>query len=175
LASTWHAHFTLRVSWRLARRPSTQFANSTTSVQRNTRFLRTRCLFKLRSATALLQVKQGYWLYKPPLRRTYKICCHDFFPTICSTRENEEITTDELCTRTTSHVSSTKSSLFFGSQVAGFASDLSCLKYWLLCPFFYKEAICKGSTGKGLPFAAKAVSAKDYFMHLTLKIAKKGF
>ncbi len=64
--------------------------------------------------------------------------------------------------------------LFFGSRVAGFASDPSCLKNWLLCPFFYKEATCKGSTGKGLLYAAKAAPAKDYFMHLTLIIARKG-
>jgi hypothetical protein len=63
---------------------------------------------------------------------------------------------------------------FFCSQVVGFASDPSCLKYWLLHPFFYEEAICKGSTGKGLPYAAKAVPAKDYFTHLTLIIARKG-
>jgi hypothetical protein len=92
----------------------------------------------------------------------------------CSTQENNEITTDKLHTRTTSHVSSTKNSLFFGSQVAGFASDPSHLKYWLLHPFFYEEAICKGITGKGLPYAAKAVPAKDYFTHLTLIIARKG-
>ncbi len=54
-------------------------STSTASVQQNTRFLCTRCLFKHRSATALLQVKQGYWSYKPLLRRTYKICCQDFF------------------------------------------------------------------------------------------------
>ncbi len=52
---------------------------------------------------------------------------------------------------------------FFCSQVAGFASNPSHLKYWLLRPFFYEEAICKGSTGKGLPYAVKAVPAKDYF------------
>ncbi len=89
-------------------------------------------------------------------------------------QENKKITTEELRTRTTSHVSSTKNSLFFGSRVAGFASDLSRLKYWLLRPFFYEEAICKGSTGKVLPYAAKAVPAKDYFTHLTLIIARKG-
>ena len=80
----------------------------------------------------------------------------DFFPTICSMQENEEMTTDELRTRTTFHVSSTKNS-FFGSRVAGFASNPSCLKYWLLHPFFYEEAICEGSTVKGLLYAAKAV------------------
>jgi hypothetical protein len=35
--------------------------------------------FKRRSATALLQFKQGYWSYKPPPQRTYKICRRDFF------------------------------------------------------------------------------------------------
>jgi hypothetical protein len=64
--------------------------------------------------------------------------------------------------------------LFFGSRVAGFTSNPSCLKYWLLHPFFYEEAICKESTGKGLPYAAKSVPAKDYFTHLTLIIARKG-
>jgi hypothetical protein len=63
---------------------------------------------------------------------------------------------------------------FFCSRVAGFASNPSSLKCWLLRPFFYVEAICKGSTRKGLPYAAKAVPAKDYFTHLTLIIARKG-
>ncbi len=40
--------------------------------------------------------------------------------------------------------------------------------------FFYKEAMCKGSTGNGLLYAAKAVPKKDYFTHLTLTIARKG-
>ncbi len=70
--------------------------------------------------------------------------------------ENKEMTTDEIRTRTTFHVSSTKNS-FFGSRVAGFASNPSLLKYWLLCPFFYEEAICKGSTVKGLLYEANAV------------------
>jgi hypothetical protein len=83
------------------------------------------------------------------------------------------MTTNELRTRTTFHVSSTKNSLF-GSRVAGFASNPSCLKYWLLHPFFYKEAICKGSTIKELLYAAKAVPWKDYFTHLPLTIARKG-
>jgi hypothetical protein len=83
------------------------------------------------------------------------------------------MTTNELRTRTTFHVSSTKNS-FFGSRVAGFATNPPRLKYWLLRPSFYKEAKCKGSTIKGLPYAAKAVPAKDYFTHLTLIIARKG-
>jgi hypothetical protein len=39
---------------------------------------------------------------------------------------------------------------------------------------FYKEATCKSSTVKGLLYTAKAVPSKDYFMHLTLKNARKG-
>jgi hypothetical protein len=31
------------------------------------------------------------------------------------------------------------------------------VKYWLLRSFFYKEAMCKGSTGNRLLYAAKAV------------------
>ncbi len=64
--------------------------------------------------------------------------------------------------------------LFFGSRVAGFASNPSCLKYWLLRPFFYEDITCEGSTGKGLPYAAKAIPSKDYFTHLTLTNARKG-
>jgi hypothetical protein len=48
------------------------------------------------------------------------------------------------------------------------------LKYWLLSPFFYKEATCKGSTLKGLTYPVKAVPSKDYFTHLTLTNARKG-
>jgi hypothetical protein len=47
--------------------------------------------------------------------------------------------------------------LYFGSQVAVFTSNPSCLKYWLLRFLFYKEAMCKGSTGNGLLYTAKAV------------------
>jgi hypothetical protein len=79
-----------------------------------------------------------------------------FFPMICSTQENKEMTTNKLRTRTTFHVSSTKNS-FFGSRVVGFASDPSLLKYWLLRAFFYEEATCKGSTVEELPYPAKAV------------------
>jgi hypothetical protein len=46
---------------------------------------------------------------------------------------------------------------FFGLRVAVFSSNPSCLKYWLLRFLFYKEAMCEGSTGNGLLYAAKAV------------------
>jgi hypothetical protein len=39
---------------------------------------------------------------------------------------------------------------------------------------FYEEAMCKGSTGNGLLYAAKAVPPKEYFTNLTLTIARKG-
>ena len=118
----------------------------------------------------------GWYGSRTSLRHSVlnKICRRDFLPTINSTWDKEEIHTNKLRTRTTFPMSSTKNSFFFGSQVVGFASNPSCLKYWLLRPFFYEEAICEGSTGKGLPYAAKAVPVKDYFMHLTLTIARKG-
>jgi hypothetical protein len=47
--------------------------------------------------------------------------------------------------------------LFFGSRVFGFRSGPSRLKYWLLRDLVYEEAMCEGSSGNGLPYAAKAV------------------
>jgi hypothetical protein len=88
-------------------------------------------------------------------------------------QENEEITTNELCTRTTFQRVLNQEFLF-GSWVAVFLRDPSHLKYWLLHPIFYKEATCKSSTVKGPLYAAKAVPSKDYFMHPTLKNARKG-
>jgi hypothetical protein len=45
----------------------------------------------------------------------------------------------------------------FGSRVFGFGSGPSHLKYWLLRDLVYEEAMCKGSSGNELPYAAKAV------------------
>ncbi len=46
---------------------------------------------------------------------------------------------------------------FFVSRVLGFRSDPSWWMYWLLQDLLYKEAMCRGSTGNGLLYAAKAV------------------
>ena len=46
---------------------------------------------------------------------------------------------------------------FFGSRVFRFGSGPSRLKYRLLRDLVYKEAMCEGSSGNGLPYAAKAV------------------
>ncbi len=64
--------------------------------------------------------------------------------------------------------------ILFWFTSSGFCKRPVSLKYWLLCPFFFKETTCKSSTVKGLLYTAKAVSSKDYFMHLTLKNVKKG-
>jgi hypothetical protein len=64
--------------------------------------------------------------------------------------------------------------ILFWFMSSGLLKRPVLLKYWLLCPFFYKEAIWEGSTIKGLLYAAKAVPSKDYFMHLTLNNARKG-
>jgi hypothetical protein len=46
---------------------------------------------------------------------------------------------------------------FFGPRVLGLRSSLSWLKYRLLRYLVYGEAKCKGSSGNGLLYAAKAV------------------
>ncbi len=46
---------------------------------------------------------------------------------------------------------------FFGSRVFGLRSGPSRLKYRLLRDLVYEEAMCKGSSGNGLLYAAKAV------------------
>ncbi len=63
---------------------------------------------------------------------------------------------------------------FFWFTSSDFLKKPVSLNYWILHPFFYKEATCKSSTVKGLLYAAKAVPSKDHFMHLTLKNARKG-
>jgi hypothetical protein len=64
--------------------------------------------------------------------------------------------------------------ILFWFTCSGFLKRPILLKYWLLCPYFYKEATCDSSTVKGLLYAAKAVPSKDYFTHLTLKNARRG-
>ncbi len=68
----------------------------------------------------------------------------------------QRIHTDELRTRTTFTCPQPRIP-FFGSRVAVFTSNPSHLKYWLLLFLFYEEAMCKGSTGNGLLYTAKAV------------------
>ncbi len=46
---------------------------------------------------------------------------------------------------------------FFGSRVFGLRSGPSRFKYRLLRDLVYEEAMCKGSSGNGLLYAAKAV------------------
>jgi hypothetical protein len=64
--------------------------------------------------------------------------------------------------------------ILFWFTSSGFLKRPISLKYWLLCPFFYKEATCKSSTVKEILYAAKAVPSKNYFTHLTLKNVRKG-
>ena len=53
-------------------------------------------------------------------------------------------------------VSSTKKFLFLVNEYLGSERPVS-LKYRLLRDFVYEEAMCEGSSGNGLPYAAKAV------------------
>ncbi len=80
-----------------------------------------------------------------------------FFLWVAQHEKSRKINTDKLPTRNNFLRSSTKNP-FFGSQVLVFTSNPSRLKYWLRHFLFYAEAMCKGSTGNGLLYAAKAVS-----------------
>jgi hypothetical protein len=101
-----------------------------------------------------------------------KICHQNFLPMSHSMRENKKITTNKLRARTTfQHVLNQE--FFFGSRVVVFSRDPSRWSVGSYAPFFYGEATCKSSTVKGLLYAAKAVPSKDYFMHLTLKNARR--
>jgi hypothetical protein len=87
-------------------------------------------------------------------------------------QENKKITTNKLRARTTFQHFLNQDFFWFTSR--GFLKRPVLLKYWLLRPFFYKEATCKSSTVKGLLYAVKAVPSMDYLTHLTLKNARKG-
>ncbi len=63
-------------------------------------------------------------------------------------------------------VSLTKN-FIFGSRVFGFERPVSC-EYRLLRDLVYEEAMCEGSSGNGLPYAAKAVP----YMWTTLRRLK---
>jgi hypothetical protein len=53
-------------------------------------------------------------------------------------------------------VSSTKKFLFLVHKYLGSERPVSC-EYRLLRDLVYEEAMCEGSSGNGLPYAAKAV------------------
>ena len=98
VTSTQHAHLTLRVSLRLAKRPSAQFANSTNKnlqtriyEQGSTnKILQTRTTFKHRSRYSPTS-SQGRALVKQASIVAYLTrFAVNFFPTICSTRENQK-------------------------------------------------------------------------------------
>jgi hypothetical protein len=92
---------------------------------------------------------------------------------ICSTQENKEVHYDKLRTRVTFQMSSPKN---FFIWFASSSVHKEPILFEVLAPvsLFYKEAMCKGTTRNKLLYAAKAVPAKDYIMHLNLKIARKG-
>jgi hypothetical protein len=167
VASTHHVLRTLRASLRSAKWPRTQFANSPKykykvpkvqvskiqvfygQVHTRMPFKRWKCYSPTSRQAKVLVVQASVAAYlQDSLSR--------FFATICSTQESEEFIL-------TSYVQGQLFKCpqpripFFGSRVAVFTSNLSCLKYWLLHHFLFEEAMCKGSTGNRLLHAAKAV------------------
>jgi hypothetical protein len=118
-------------------------------VRTRTPFKRWKCYSPTSSQARILVVQASIAAYLQDLLLR-------FFPTICSTQESKGFILTSYVRGQLSHVLN-QEFLFFGSRVAVLTSNPSCLKYWLLRFLFYKGAICKGSTGDGLLYAAKAV------------------
>ncbi len=70
--------------------------------------------------------------------------------------------------KATFRVSQTKNS-FFGFTSVGVLKRPISVEVSDPAFLFYEEAMCKGSSGKGLLCAAKAVPEKNYFTHLFSK------
>jgi hypothetical protein len=179
VASTQHALRTWRASLRSTKRLRTQFANSpkykykvpkvqVSKIQVFYGQVHTsrKCYSPTSRQARVLVVQASVAAYLQDLPSRF------FSYNLLNSRK-WSIHTDKLRTRATFTCPQPRIP-FFGSRVVVFTSNPSCLKYWLLCFLFYKEAMCKGSTGNGLLYAAKAVPSKDYFLHLNLTIAKKG-
>ncbi len=90
-----------------------------------------------------------------------KICRQIFFLRVAQCKKTKKLLPTSYVWGQLFNVSSTKNVFWFTSS--GFLKRPILLKYWLLRPFFYKEARCKSSTIKGLLYAAKEVPSKDYF------------
>jgi hypothetical protein len=125
-----------------------------------TRFkVQVRVFFKRWSATVLHQVKQGYKSYKPPLRRTYRICRQDFVPTICSTRENKEslLTSyirGQLLTCPQPRIP------FFWFTSSEFQKQPVLFEVLAPASFFLQGGHCKGSNRKRTTLRSKSSTSK---------------
>ena len=82
-------------------------------------------------------------------RATYKGTCVE---AVESAKEGEKVAPAKERFR----VSSTKKFLFLVNEYVGSERPVS-FKYRLLRDLVYEEDMCEGSSGKGLPYAAKAV------------------
>jgi hypothetical protein len=93
---------------------------------------------------------------KKKRRRPRKVVCRHKKGTLDRRKEKDQGRREGGSAKARFRVSSTKNS-FFGSLVLGFGSGPSRLKYRLLQDLVYEEAMCEGSSGNRLPYAAKAV------------------
>jgi hypothetical protein len=143
VTSTQHALRTLSVSLRLAKRPSAQFANSTNHKFSTNKVLRTR-IYEQGSMNKVLRFKnalQASECYNPTSIQARVLVIQasiaayltrfaiDFFSLqFAQCKKTRKITTDKLCTWTTFQ-RVLNQEFFFGSGVAVFLRDPSCLKY----------------------------------------------
>ncbi len=133
---------------------------------------------------------------------TNKICHQILFPQFAQRKKTKKNTTDKLLTRMkcclykTPYVAATMKeqggiiartppyawlpsdapirTRIFLVHKKQYSQETRLVEVLAPTSLFYEVATCKSSTIKGLLYTAKAVPSKDYFMHLTLKNARKG-
>ncbi len=167
VASTRHTPLISHVYLRLAKRPSAQFANSTNKVLQFKNALQaSECYSPTSIQARVLVVQASVAAYLQDLPSRF------FSYDLRNARKQEHYYQRGTYKDNFSTCPQPRIRFWFTSS--SFLKKPVLLKYWLLRPFFYKEATCKSSTVKGLLYAMKAVPSKDYFTHLTLKNVRKG-
>ncbi len=127
---------------------------------RNTRFLRTR--FYVQECPSSIGVLQPYFNSSIGISRTSLRCgilnkIHHQFFSYDLLRVRKQRNDYQRATYKDNFSRVLNQEFFFWFTSSRICKQPVSFKYWLLHAFFYKEAICKGSTIKGLLYAAKAV------------------
>jgi hypothetical protein len=172
VASTQHALRTLPASLRSAKRPRTQFANSpkykykvpevqVSEIQVFFGQVRTRTPFKRRKSYSPTSRQVRVLIKQAPVAAYLQDLPSRFFFLQFAQREKAKNSYRRATYQGNFSSVLNQEFFFFGSRVAMFTSNLSCLKYWLLRHFLYGRrmrrqywkwtTLCsKSSTIKGL-------------------------
>ncbi len=183
MASTQHALRTSRASLRSAKQPRTQFANfpkykykvPEVQVSWNTSFLWTSTYKNALQASEVLQpyIKANEGISRTSLHHGVLTRFGDFFSYDLLNSRKWRIHTDDLRTRATFHVSSTKNSFFWFRSSGVHKQPVS---FEVLAPpsLFIRGSHVQRHYWKQTTLRSKSSTIKDYFTHLNLTIARKG-